>query len=158
MGKMCQRNIDIEMLNRKGQSTVEFAFVILIFFLVFSMLSGLTQIAYNWVVLQYAASEGSRFGSLGKIDEGFITREDSVRNRVTQIAQDLGIDEVMVEFFDQGGGTTAGASSEYYRMKLSRTIQLEGLLGFFLDLAGFGDGQPPIYEVTAWTVIRNEPF
>ena len=144
--------------NQKGQSTVEFAFVIVAVFVVFCILSGLTQIAYNWVVLQYAASEGSRFGSLGQTDQGVPTREESIRNRVRQITEDLGLDQVVVQFLDESGGGTAGSSSEYFRMKLSRMIEIQGLPSFFLSLAGWNSGQKPVYEIVAWTVIRNEPF
>ena len=144
--------------NQLGQSTVEFAFVLIMLFVVFCTLTGLTQIAYNWVVLQYAASEASRFGSLGITDQGIPTREDSIRNRVTQITEDLGLTEVMIQFLDESGGQTAGSASEYFRMKLSRTIELQGLPRFFLKTAGWSDEQVPIYEIVAWTVIRNEPF
>ncbi len=145
-------------MNQKGQSTVEFAFVIVMLFVVFCMLTGLTQITYNWVVLQYAASEASRFGSLGQTDSGFSSREASIRNRVQKITQDLGLSKVVVQFVDESGGITAGSSSQYFKMKLSRTIQLLGLPRFFLKIAGWKNEQTPVYEVVAWTVIRNEPF
>ncbi len=145
-------------LNRKGQTLVEFAFVFLIFIVLICMLSGLTQIAYNWIVLQYAVSDASRFGSLGKIDVGFNSREASIRNRVVQTTGQLGLNSVSIEFFDQVGGSTAGSSSEYFKMKVSRTIQLKGMVGFFLSLAGFSPSAAPIYQVNASTVIRNEPF
>lgn len=145
-------------LNRKGQSLVEFVFVLTLFLLVFCMLMGLIQIAYNWVVLQYAASEGSRFGSLGIVEAGFANREENIEARVLQITQSLGLEGVQVQFVDQTGAATAGGASEYFRMRLSRDIQLEGMLRFFLDAAGFAEGVTPQYAITAWTVIRNEPF
>jgi hypothetical protein len=144
-------------LNRKGQSLLEFAFVLTIFIVLFCFLVGLVQIAYNWVVLQYAASEGSRFGSLGIIEPGFATREENIRSRVLQITAGLGIADVIVEFVDQAGGASAGAASEYFRMKLTHTLALQGIPGFFFEMGGFGNGAPS-YEVTTWTVIRNEPF
>ncbi len=145
-------------LNQKGQTLVEFAFVFLIFIVLICMLSGLTQIAYNWIVLQYAASDASRFGSLGKIDTGFNSREASIRNRVAQTTAHLGLNGVSIEFFNEAGGSTAGSSSEYFKMKVSRTIQLKGMVGFFLSLAGFSPSAAPIYQVAVSTVIRNEPF
>ncbi len=157
-GVFKMNSLRCQLKNRKGQSTVEFAFVIISLFVVFCMLTGLTQIAYNWVVLQYAASEASRFGSLGLTDAGFPSREDSIRNRVQEIIQNLGLNQVIIEFLDESGGSTAGSSSEYFRMKLSRAIQLQGLPRFFLKTAGWTDDQVPVYEVIAWTVIRNEPF
>ena len=113
----------------------------------------LTRIAYNWMVLQYAASEASRFGSLGQIDPGAASREESIRNRVTQIVNNLGVNNVNVEFSDEDGGNTAGNSLSYYRLKLSRELYGQALTSVFLKLAG-----ARTYEVTAWTVIRNEPF
>ncbi len=144
--------------NESGQSSVEFASVLIMLFVVFCTLTGLTQIAYNWVVLQYAASEASRFGSLGITDQGVLTREDSIRNRVQQITHDLGLNQVAIQFLDESGGTTAGSSSQYFKMKLTRAIQLQGLPRFFLKTAGWNENQVPVYEIVAWTVIRNEPF
>ena len=145
-------------LNRKGQSFVEFVFVLIIFLVLFCLLTGFIQIAYNWGVLQYAASEGSRFGSIGILDPGFADREANIQSRVLQITQDLGVEGVHVEFFDQAGGATAGGASEYFTLKLTRTLEFQGLPGFFFNMAGYAEGVTPHYEVIAWTVIRNEPF
>lgn len=139
--------------NRKGQSTVEFSFVLMMVIVITLALTDLTRIAYNWMVLQYAASEASRFGSLGQIDPGFATREDSIRSRITQMTSDLGLDNVNVEFIDESGGSTAGASLEYYRLRLSRTLYGQALVDAFLRMGGI-----QTYQVVAWTVIRNEPF
>ena len=100
--------------NEKGQSLVESSFVIVLIIGLMFTLTDLTRTAYNWLVLEYAASEASRFGSLGQIDQGFDTREDSIRNRISQIANGLGITDVNVQFFDEVGGDSAGAASEYY--------------------------------------------
>ena len=149
------RKTKLPFLNRKGQSLVEFAFILTIFVVLFCFLMGLVQISYNWVVLQYAASEASRFGSIGVLDPGFVSREANIRSRVTNITDGLGVHDVVIEFLDQAGGATAGGASEYFKMKLTHALPLPGVPAFLLGMGGFGEGT---YEVTTWTVIRNEPF
>jgi hypothetical protein len=104
------------------------------------------------VVLQYAASEASRFGSIGVLDPGYVSREDNIRDRVLQITQGFGVGDVDVLFVDQAGGATAGSASEFFKMKLTRDIQFMAVPAFFMDT------ENPQYQLTAWTVIRNEPF
>lgn len=143
--------------NQKGQSAVEFAFVLPLLIAIMLALGSLSTIVYNWVVLQYAASEASRFGSLGQIDPGFETREASIENRVVQIAESLGIGGVAVAFSDEDGNPTAGSSSEFFKITLTRSLEMQPVLGLFFALTG-GGGTASAYQVRVGTVIRNEPF
>ena len=140
-------------LGRKGQALVEFVVTFIVIVIIFVGLVNTTLVAYSWVVLQYAASEGSRFGSIGVLDPGFVSREDNIRARVLQITQGFGVGDVDVEFLDQAGGNTAGSASEFFKMKLIRDVQFMAMPAFLL-----GDVPNPHYQLTAWTVIRNEPF
>lgn len=142
-----------QFLNRKGQSLVEFVVTFVVVVILFVALVNTVLVAYSWVVLQYAASEGSRFGSIGILDPGYISREENIRDRILQITQGFGLGDVDVEFLDQAGGATAGSASEFFKMKLTRNIQFMAIPAFLM-----GDNENPTYELTAWTVIRNEPF
>ncbi len=143
--------------HQKGQSTIEFALVLTALMAVTLALGGLATISYNWTVLQYAASEGSRFGSLGQIDEGFESREDSIRSRVESIVESLGLSDVDIAFTDKVGGNTAGAASEYFTMTITRSLAMPAILSVFFSMTQT-EGTLPTYDVTARTVIRNEPF
>lgn len=143
--------------NEKGQATVEFTFVFLALIVLVFALGGLSQITYHWVVMQYAASEASRYGSLGQADAG-LTREQSIRNRVEDIASAMGVDDVIVTFEDEQGGGSAGLGTEHFSMTLSRPLELISFVGNILQFAGLAPGSIPEYTLTVRTVIRNEPF
>ena len=146
------RKLKGSFLNRKGQSLVEFVCVLVLIVIFLVGLVNTILVAYSWVVLQYAASEGSRFGSIGILDPGFVSREDNIRAHVLQITQGFGLGDVAVQFVDQAGGNTAGSASEFFKMKLVRDVQFMVVPAFFSETVN------PHYELTAWTVIRNEPF
>ena len=143
--------------NRRGQSTVEFTFAFLILILLVFALGGLAEITYHWVIMQYAASEASRYGSLGLSDAG-LSREASIRNRVDEVALAMGVDDITVVFQDENGGATAGQGSQHFEMTLSRPLQLISFVGNILQFAGLAPAAIPVYQVTVHTVIRNEPF
>lgn len=143
--------------NQRGQSVVEFAFVFIAMVILFFALAGLSIVGYNWMALQYAATEAARFGSLGKVDAGFASREESIRARVQQITQNLGLENVTVVFTDEDGNDTAGSSSELFRLTISRTLQIQPAVGVMFSLAQV-DSEIPSYTIQAATVIRNEPF
>ncbi len=145
------------LLNQKGQSTVEFSFVLIIATFLIAGLASVAQIGYHWAVMHYAASEAARFGSLGLTDPSFKTHEDSIRNRVVQIAHGLGVDGIAVEFTDQSQGASAGKASEYFVLRLSRPLDLDPAI---LTLFGMNRGASIAsrYQLIVRTVIRNEPF
>ena len=143
--------------NQKGQSTVEFSFAFLILIVLVFALGGLAEITYHWVIMQYAASEAARYGSLGSTDPG-LSREASIQNRVNEITNAMGVDDVIVTFQDESGGATAGLGSQHFAMTLSRPLQLIPFVGNILQFAGLAPTAIPIYQVTVRTVIRNEPF
>ncbi|MDD5216977.1 MAG: pilus assembly protein [Candidatus Omnitrophica bacterium] len=143
--------------HEKGQTLVEFVFVLILAFLLMAGLISVAQIGYHWAVMHYAASEASRFGSLGLTDPGVATREDSIRNRVIQTAHDCGVDDLSIEFVDQNDGATAGQSSEYFILRLSRPLDIHPVI---LTLFGLRPDTtlPSHYQLVVQTVIRNEPF
>ncbi len=141
---------------QEGQCLVEFSFNLVLAAMLLAGLAGVAQIGYHWVVMHYAASEAARFGSLGKADPG-MTREESIRNRVTTLAHDLGVDDLTIEFVDESNGATPGQASEYFVLRLSRPILLHPVILTLFELA---PGSPPAseYQMRVQTVIRNEPF
>ncbi len=144
--------------NEKGQSTVEFAFMLILCVVLIAGLASTAQIGYHWAVMQYAANEAARYGSLGQVNAGE-TREQTIRRRVLEAAHAMGVDDLTVEFLDQDSGATAGESSEFFRLRLSRPLDLNPVIMTLFRLNPQTDGAlAPHYQLSVQTVVRNEPF
>ncbi len=143
------------LFGKKGQATIEMSITILFFLVALFVLGDLTRIGYNWMILQYAVGEGARLGSLGKTDPACSGASDvrgcSIDKKVTDVAHDLGVDGVTVQF----GTTGTGGSLDFFTLVASRTVTVNNFTGVFLSIAGAHGGA---YIVKAGTVVRNEPF
>ena len=140
---------------QKGQSTVELALTILIFLAMMVVLADMVKICYEWVSLQFAVNEGARFGSLGETS-GSLDREASIEAKVVEIAGNLGVSNVTVSFVDDTGGGTPGAPLTFYRLQAQTPVSLNPVSNLLLSFVGNYANQ--VYNVTAETLIRNEPF
>ena len=142
-------------LNTKGQATIEMSVAILFFLATLFVLGDLARIGYNWMILQFAITEGASVGSLGRNDPACSGSEDvrscSIEKKVKDVAHDLGVDEVTVQL----GPTGAGGSLDFFTLVASRDLTINNFTGLFLSVAGAYGGT---YTIKAGTVVRNEPF
>ncbi len=144
-------------LNTKGQATIEMSITILFFLVTLFVLGDLARIGYNWMILQYAVGEGARVGSLGRKtnDPACVGAQDvrscEIEEKVKDVAHDLGVDGVAVQF----GTTGAGGSLDFFTLVASRSLTINSFTGTFLSIAGAHGGT---YTIKAGTVVRNEPF
>ena len=142
-------------LDNKGQATIEIAITILFFLVTLFVLGDLARIGYNWMILQYAVNEGARLGSMGKTDPACSGSPDvrscSIENKVKDVASNLGVDNVTVEF----GSTGAGGSLDFFTLVASQKLTINSFTGLFLQIAGAHGG---VYTIKTGTVVRNEPF
>ena len=139
----------------KGQAMIEMSITILFFLATLFVLGDLARIGYNWMILQYAVGEGARLGSLGKTDPACSEAQDvrscSIDKKVKDVAHDLGVDDVDVEF----GPAGAGGSLDFFTLVASRQLNVNNFTGLFFSIAGAHGGT---YTIKAGTVVRNEPF
>ena len=125
----------------------------LVFFAFMIVLTDMVRICYNWVSLQYAVNEAARFGSLGSSGGG--SRASAITDKVVDIAGRLGVHDVDVSFTDEAGGGTPGGGLSFYELQAQTLIVLNPISGVIFRITGDFSGT---YEVTAKTIIRNEPF
>lgn len=142
----------MKLRRRSGQATVEFAFAMFCFAVVLVMLGDVVKIGYSWLSLQYCVSEAARIGS---VLDGASTRQDAIEDKVIEVASGLGLEGVTVQFFDSGGGTTAGLPQTYFRLEAQDQIQLNPVSSHLAALLG---NRPNSVTIHAETMVRNEPY
>lgn len=135
----------------KGQATVEFAFIVLIFFAFLFALFDMARICYNWSALQYSVNEGSRFGSIGNRNTAAISAQ------VNATAASLRIPAPAIQILDFNNVPIVNQGSNplvFFKLRADNVVNLNPVSAMMLALMGNRGG---IYNVRAETVIRNEP-
>ena len=135
----------------KGQSAVEFVFMITIFFAFLFALFDMAQICYNWSALQYSVNEGSRFGSIGNQTTAAISAH------VRATAASLRIPAPAIQILDFNNVPIANQGSNpsvFFKLRADNVVNLNPVSAIMLALMG---NRSDTYNVRAETVIRNEP-
>ncbi|OIO37894.1 MAG: hypothetical protein AUJ72_03750 [Candidatus Omnitrophica bacterium CG1_02_46_14] len=130
-----------KILTNAGQSTVEFAFMSIFFFIFVIGLFDMARICYYWVSLQYIVTETARDRSLGNDTTALRTAD--------RIAGALGIDPMDVTI------TPFGNNNNFVQVQVKSKIELNPVSSVVGEIVGHNG---IMYDVFAQTVIRNEPL
>lgn len=147
----------LRMRSAKGQSLVEFALVLPLFFLLLFGVIDFGRLFYVQMTLQNALRQAGRYAVTGnhlpvdpkRPDLGTLTRVNSI----IQIAQQssLGLDVTGIKITSRDGGSNAGGPGDTVTISVSADLQLlTPLIGQF-----FTGGK---YHFTESVSFRNEPF
>lgn len=148
----------------KGQATVEFAVTFIIFISLVLGLAEISRICYSWISLQFAVSEGGRQAMLGTTSGG--SRELMVINTIRQKAAIMGLKVDQVSFYKLEPGPAgtvvrqqtadAGGEGEYLEVQAKTT--LKPMVLSKVVIGWIGTSYQKLFNITARTVVKNEPF
>lgn len=144
--------------NHDGQSTVEFALVAPLVFLLFFGILDFGRVFYTQMTLQHALREAGRYAVTGSHLTGInpdtgqaYTRIESIREIARRAAAGLDVTSINISSA-QGGLGSAGGPQDTVTVSLSANLQLiTPMIGRY-----FGDSGTYSFKVS--TTFRNEPF
>jgi Flp pilus assembly protein TadG len=138
----------------RGQSLVEFAMVVPLFFLLIFGMIDIGRAFFVQVTLQNAMRQAGRFAVTGNhLTQGGtnLTRVASIIQIAQQAAVGTDISSIQISSA-QGGAGSAGGPSDTVTISLTSNLQLiTPMIGQFFGPNG-------IYTFTVSTTFRNEPF
>jgi len=146
-------------LGVSGQSLVEFALVVPLFFMLVFGIVDFGRLFFTQMTLQHAMREAGRFGVTGNhlTDPNdasqMLSRVASIKEVVKKSSMGLGVDLNQVNVTSPQGGTTvpAGGPGQTFTVSLTYTLHLfTPIIGQF-----FNNGE---YVFTVSTTFKNEPF
>ena len=141
---------------------IETAFMIVFFLAFVLLLSDGVKMCYDWISLQYAVNQTSRWGILGLQDSG-MTHQASMIARVQQTATELGLpgNQVRVRFYNPSD--TSGVENNSMVNSPENFLVMRADLDITTPFAGaffniVGDLGGPNFNLMAQALVRNEPF
>lgn len=141
---------------RRGQSLVEFALIVPLFFLLVFGVTDFGRLFFTQMTLQHALREAGRFAVTGnKIPDPENSGQMLSRvNSIIEVARKAaaGVDITGISVSSQGGGSgSAGGPGDTVTISLTSTLRIiTPIIGRF-----FSNGQ---YVFTVRTTFRNEQF
>lgn len=148
---------------KAGQSMVEFAMVVPLFFLLVFGIFDFGHLFYVQMTLQNALRQAGRYAVTGNhiTNAGTTTplsRIDSIKQIAQNAAVGLNVGNIMISTIDangmpvNSGSLAAGGPGSTVIISLTENLQL------FTPLIGQFFGPNGIYTFTVSTTFRNEPF
>jgi Flp pilus assembly protein TadG len=150
---------------REGSSTVEFAIVVPLFFILTFGLLDFGRLFYTQMTLQHALRQAGRYAITGNHlpdptdPTKTLLRVDSIRHVARQAAIGLITTDSDIQICSQSGGiidcsSTAGAGGPGATVTISLTTHVQ----LITPLIGRYFGDHGVYTFTVRTQFRNEPF
>jgi Flp pilus assembly protein TadG len=147
---------------KTGQSMVEFAMVVPLFFLLIFGIIDLGHLFYVQMTLQNAMRQAGRYAVTGNhITNAGTTTPMSRIDSIRQIAQTaavgliLDVGSISISSIGNNGSVTQGSAG---RPSDTVVISLNTSLQLFTPLIGQFFGPNGVYNFTVSTSFRNEPF
>ena len=147
--------------SRRGQSLVEFALVVPLFFLLLFGIIDIGRVMFVQMTLQHALREAGRFAVTGnKVDPdgpgplSTLSRVDSIIYMAQQAAAGLDVSAISISSVSGGsvGAGRAGGPGDTVTVSLTANLRLiTPMIGQFFGTGG-------VYTFTVSTTFRNEPF
>lgn len=140
----------------KGQTIVEFAFVVVMFFILVFGVFDFGHLFFVKMEVQNAVQEAARFASTGnhlpdpKHSGQDLSRVDSIISTLHQTAGGADITDVQISSLNGGAGSAGGPGDT---MTITVTASTPLLTPFIAEL--FPKGR---YSFTTSVTIKNEPF
>jgi Flp pilus assembly protein TadG len=141
----------------RGQSLVEFALVVPLFFLLIFGIIDLGRVFWVEITLQNAMRVAGRYAVTGNTLPGYTSRVSSIQQVATQAAVGLNVSQIAISSVQGGtGANAAGYPNDTVTISLTTTLPLiTPLIGNFFTAA---NGTPRAVTLQAIASFRNEPF
>jgi Flp pilus assembly protein TadG len=136
-----------------GSSSVEFALVVPLLFLVTFCLLDFSRVMYTQMTLQHAVQQAGRFAITGNHLVTATNRLEAIQQVAQQAAMGLDVSSIQISSNNGGGFTTGTAGGPGDIVRISLTCNIEPITPFVRQFFSTNG-----YVCRVSTTFKNEPF